>query len=51
MHDATLRTVVPEKVHQVFAVWAAQYVLCAIGTHVSFLHSGKVPVKLAIEVL
>ena len=51
MHYAVLQAVMPEKFHQVFAVWAAQYVLCAIGTNVPFLHSRKVPIKLAIEVL
>ena len=51
MHDATLRTVMPEKARQVFAVWAAQYVLCAVGANVSLLHSGKVSIKLAVEVL
>ena len=51
MHDAMLQTVMAEKVHQVFVVWTAQYVLRAIGPDVFFLHSGKVPIKLAIEVL
>ena len=51
MHYAVLQAVMPEKFHQMFAVWAAQYVLCAIGTNVPFLHSRKVPIKLAIEVL
>ena len=51
MHDAMLQAVMAEKVHKVFVVWTAQYVLRAIGPDVSFLHSGKVPIKLAIEVL
>ena len=51
MHDAMLQTVVPKKIHQVFTVWAAQYVLRSVGADVSLPHSGKVSIKLAVEVL
>ena len=51
MHNAMLQAVMAEKVHQVFVVRAAQYVLRAVGANISFLHSGKVPIKLVIEVL
>ena len=51
MHDAMLQAIVAEKVHQVFVVWTAQYVLRAVGANVFFLHSRKVTIKLAIEVL
>ena len=51
MHDAMLQAVVTEKVHQVFVVRTTQYVLRSVGANVSFLHSGKMTIKLAIEVL
>ena len=34
-----------------FAVGAAQYVLCAVCAHIFFFHAGKEPIKLAVKVL
>ena len=51
MHDVVPGTVLVEKVHQVFAVGAAQDVLRAVCAHISLLHAGKEPVQLAVKVL
>ena len=46
-----LCAVAVKQVHQLFAVGAAKYVLRAVSAHIFFLHTGEVPVQLAIKVL